>query len=166
MNKLFKIVSLSLATILIVGYWQFSNPQIAWAFCIGNTATVLNSSTYSANVGQTISVVASGWTNTCVVKLYYFSGGSYIVIPSSSSNLDCNGTTDCSTGKSGGPPITFTIKCEAAGTYNIEGNNITFYTNPSTVTCSGGTVSPIPNEVQIRNVNLIIKNLNMVIKQP
>jgi hypothetical protein len=161
MSKSLKIISLSLATILIVGslgYWQFSNPQIINAVCLPPGS--LNRSTYNFNVNDTFNVIYTV-PGCSGLEVDYFSSGSWIKIPSSSSDLSCNGGT-CS----GSPPLTVTLKCIAAGTYSIRGTVSAQNTTTSTVTCSGGTVSPIPNEVQIQNSSLQIRNINMVIKQP
>jgi len=133
---------------------QQSQKNIDWTDpgCSAPSSISLDSGTYSANVGGTFNVTVSGNTSaTCSNVVQDNNGGPYVIVPSSASDLDCDGNTCSGTGTT----LTETLKCESAGTYYIRGGNSTFsvYSSPSTVSCVS-----ISDTATMSSTNFIIKD--------
>jgi len=126
------------ALLLLCFLLLFSFPHNADAFGCSPTSASLNSSTYSANVGSTFSVILT-ISPVCGGAIQDNTSGSFATVPNNDTDLDCNATSCTAFATS---PKTVTLKCEAAGTYTIRGANIhsvagsdVFSTN-ATVTCN------------------------------
>jgi hypothetical protein len=110
----------------------------------------LDHPSYTANVGATVSVTANvvcvGTGAPCAsldftLGIQDNTSGSYTFVPHSDSDIDCNGS-DCFTVLSN--TFTASLKCEAAGTYNIKGYYGTgpTFSAASTVTCNAVAAAP------------------------
>src|SRR5882724_1575717 len=86
------IISISFSTLIIT--------RVAFAGSCGATSVTLDSSTYSAVVGATISVTetAVGSSSSCTNIIQDNTSGSFLIVPTTDTDLDCNGATCSATG--------------------------------------------------------------------
>jgi hypothetical protein len=125
------------ALFLLCALLLFSFPREASAFGCGPASASLDSSTYSANVGSTFSVILT-FAPVCAGAIQDNTSGSFATVPNTDTDLDCNAASCTGFNTS---PKTATLKCEAAGTYTIRGANLhaitgsDVFSSNATVTC-------------------------------
>ena len=133
-----------------------SYPEVATYLVVAGVATS------RLDTAQTITLppTTAAWTDSSVISVS-MSGGSTYAIAFGKLVSKVYVKYDSSGGAGKHASIQTSLPSTWAGTTS-SGSRYSFY---ATYTASSG-VSPIPNEVQIQNSNLIIKNINMVLKQP
>lgn len=140
-----KLTSL-LVIMILISPWALAPSLALAAGCTATTSPTLDSSTYSASVGSTFTVTIGGGT-VCTNQINDNTSGSFVIVPATDTDLDCNGGT-CSAADTGAVTShNYTLKCEAAGTYTINGVTANSAgggggtTANSTVTCSSVSVT-------------------------
>jgi hypothetical protein len=128
----------SFVVIALIFGASFSFPHEAQGAVCGATSISLNNSSYSATVGGTFSVTATpvGGSALCTIVIQDNTTGSFLIVPTTDTDLDCNGAT-CS--GPGPGALVKTLKCEGAGTYTIRAsanNGSSIFSSNSTVTCN------------------------------
>ncbi|MFZ2187077.1 MAG: fused MFS/spermidine synthase [Candidatus Moraniibacteriota bacterium] len=123
-----------------------SQAQMRWtdvSGCTPSSPTVsLGSVAYAAAIGGTFNVTATatGFSGACALRIQDDTSGSYTTVPNTDTDLDCNGVS-CSTTTT--TNATKTLRCQAAGTYNIRADESNLaHSAVSTVSCLSLTDMP------------------------